>query len=176
MNVQVAAVAKACNFHIRALRHIRPLLTKRVAQTISYGLVTARLDYCNSLLQGASKGNIAKLQRVQNSLARVVLRAPWGTPSMPLLKELHWLPVQQSVTYKISLLVYKTLQNKKPAYLHSLLIPYEPARCLRSKEHSLLTKRRFNTVAASRAFRHSAPEAWNRLTLITRCAAYLGIF
>ena len=44
MNVQVAAVAKACNFHIRALRHIRPLLTMRVTQTISYGMATARLD------------------------------------------------------------------------------------------------------------------------------------
>ena len=35
VNVQDAAVAKACNFHIRALLHICPLLTKRVAQTIS---------------------------------------------------------------------------------------------------------------------------------------------
>ena len=109
MNVQVANVAKACNFHIRALRHIRPLLTKRVAQTISYGMVTARLDYCNSLLQGTSKDNIARLQCVQNSLARVVTRAPWMTPSKPLLRALHWLPAQQRVTYKISLLVYKTL-------------------------------------------------------------------
>ena len=115
-----------------------------------------------------------RLQRVQNSLSRVVLRAPWKMPSNPLLKEMHWLPVQQRVTFKISLLVYKTLQNKKPAYLHSLLIPYEPTRCLRSKEHSLLTKRHFNTVAASRAFRHSAPETWNRLTLKIRCAASLG--
>ena len=176
MNEQVSAVAKACNFHIRALRHIRPLLTKRVAQTISYGMVTARLDYCNSLLQGTSKYNITRLQRVQNCLARVVLRAPWKTPSKPLLKELHWLPVQQRVTYKISLLAYKTLQSKKPAYLHSLLIPYEPARCLRSRENSLLTKIHFNTAAASRAFRHSAPETWNRLTLNTRRAASLGIF
>ena len=90
--------------------------------------MTARLDYCNSLLQGTSKDNIARLQCVQNSLARAVLRAPWKTPSKPLLKKLHWLPVQQRVTYKISLLVYKTLQNEKPAYLQSLLIPYEPAR------------------------------------------------
>ena len=58
-----------------------------------YGMVTARLDYCNSLLQGTSKDNIARLQRVQNSLARVVLCASWKTPSKPLLMELHWLPV-----------------------------------------------------------------------------------
>ena len=97
-------------------------------------------------------------------------------PSKPLLKELHWLPVQQRVTYKISLLVYKTVHNKKPAYLQSLLIPYEPARCLRSKEHSLLTKRHFNKVAASRVFRHSAPEIWNKLTFNTHHAASFGTF
>ena len=133
--------------------------------------ITDQARCSNSLLQGTSKNNIARLQCVQNSLARVVLHAPWKMPSKPLLKELHWLPVQQCVTYKIRLLVYKTLQNKKTAYLHSLLIPYEPARCLRSKEHSLLTKRHFNTIAASRAFRHSAPETWNRLTLNTRAAS-----
>ena len=85
MNVQVAATAKACNFHIRALRHIRPLLTKRVAQTISYGMAWWQLGWITATrcCRGTSKDNIARLQCVQNSLARVVLRAPWKTPSKP---------------------------------------------------------------------------------------------
>src|SRR6218665_1609323 len=50
MNKQVNAVVKACNFHIRALRHMRSCLTPEAARTISIGLVTSKLDYCNSLL------------------------------------------------------------------------------------------------------------------------------
>ena len=81
MNKQVTAVAKACNYHICALHHIRPLLTASVARMISYGMVTARMDYCNSLLHGTSQSNIAELHRIQNSLARVVLHVPWRTQS-----------------------------------------------------------------------------------------------
>ena len=73
MDKQVNALVKACNFDIRALRHVRSCLTPGAARTISIGLVTSRLDYCNSLLYGTSESNLDKLQRVQNDLARVVL-------------------------------------------------------------------------------------------------------
>ena len=65
MNAQVKAVIKASNFHIRALRHVRRGLTLESTKMIALGLVTSRLDYCNSLLYGTSKTNTAKLQRVQ---------------------------------------------------------------------------------------------------------------
>jgi len=35
-------------------------------------MVDARLDYCNAILYGTSKSNIMKLQRAQNSIARIV--------------------------------------------------------------------------------------------------------
>jgi len=37
---------------------------------IAHGIVSARLDYCNSLLSGTSGGNSDRLQVVQNALAR----------------------------------------------------------------------------------------------------------
>src|SRR2546425_1091844 len=51
----VRNVVKASNFHIRALRHIRPLLTREVANTVACSIVSTRLDYCNSLLYGTSQ-------------------------------------------------------------------------------------------------------------------------
>jgi len=76
----VTAVCKACNYHIWALRRIRHLLTQR-RQHISASIVGARINYCNSILHGASISSISKLQRLQNSLARVVLQQPRRTPS-----------------------------------------------------------------------------------------------
>ena len=121
MNAQVKAVIKASNFHIRALRHVRRGLTLESTKMIALGLVTSRLDYCNSLLYGTSKTNTAKLQRVQNDLARVVLRAAWNSSSKPLLKQLHWLPVQQRITFKIALITFNVRSSEQPSYLHSLL-------------------------------------------------------
>ena len=72
----VSAVARSCNYHNQAIRHIRHLLTTQLAQTLAWSLILSRLDYCNAVLHGIPSGNIQKPQRVQNSAARIVLQAP----------------------------------------------------------------------------------------------------
>ena len=51
----VSNVLKACNYHIRALRHIRSLLSLDSAEAIGAAIVGSRLDYCNSVLYGTSE-------------------------------------------------------------------------------------------------------------------------
>ena len=96
----VASVCKASYFHIRALRHIRKSLPDDVAKTVACSLIGSRIDYCNSLLAGMPEYNYVKLQRVQNTLARVVLKVRKFDHITPALKELHWLPVKLRVTFK----------------------------------------------------------------------------
>ena len=59
----VTSVVKASNFHIRALRHIRPTLSKEIANTVACSIVNTRIDYCNSLLHGTTAKNIDKFLR-----------------------------------------------------------------------------------------------------------------
>jgi len=68
----VSNVARACNYHTGALRHVRSLLTDETAQTVACSIVASRLDYCNALLYGALAETLNKLQRAQNNLAIVV--------------------------------------------------------------------------------------------------------
>ena len=135
MNAQVKSLMKTSNFHIRALRHIRQGLTFESAEMIALGLVTSRLDYCNSLLYGTLKANIGRLQRVQYDLARVVLQAAWNFSSKPLLKHLHWLSVQQRIIFKIALVTFNVRTFKQcelsNSHFHSLLDNYIPSRNLR---------------------------------------------
>ena len=65
-------ICKSSFCHIRALWRIRKLLTIPDIKTVATAVVSTRLDYCNSLLYGVTDCNINKLQRVQNSLARLV--------------------------------------------------------------------------------------------------------
>jgi len=65
-------VARACNYHTRALRHMRTVLTDDLAQTVACSIVSSRLDYCNAMLYGAPAATLDVLQRAQNNLARVV--------------------------------------------------------------------------------------------------------
>ena len=116
MKAQVKSLMKTSNFHIPALRHVRRGLTFESAEMIALGLVTSRLDYCNSLLYGTSKANIGRLQRVQNDLARVLLQAAWNSSSKPLPKHLHWLPVHQRIIFKIALVTFNVRTFKQPSY------------------------------------------------------------
>jgi len=88
----VSVVARSCNYHAQAIRHIRHLLTTELAQTLACSLILYKIDYCNAVLHGAPSYSIKKLQRVQNNAARIVLGAPRRSLVSPLLRTLHWLP------------------------------------------------------------------------------------
>jgi len=46
---QILAISKACYYHIRQLRCIRPCLDSTTACTIATSIVHSKLDYCSSL-------------------------------------------------------------------------------------------------------------------------------
>ena len=97
---------KSCFYHIRDLRRIRRHISISTAKIISTALVSSRLDYCNSLLNNIAKSDLAKFQQVQNCLARVVFRAPRFSQSLPLFKQVHWLPATYRINFKLSTLTY----------------------------------------------------------------------
>ena len=43
-------IVRACNYHLRTLRHIRLLVDQEIAHTFACLLVCTRLDYCNAIL------------------------------------------------------------------------------------------------------------------------------
>jgi len=139
----------------------------------------------------------AKLQRVQNSFARAVCGLPYGASTRGLLRELHWLPVKQRITYKIASNTHRTCQSSQLVYLCDKLTNYQPARTLRPKYLAELisphtsarelrsSSRRPNQlhvpnvkiVFGSRVFRHAAPAVWNGLpSEITDAALSLETF
>ena len=157
--------SKAAHFHMRALRHIRKCIDNDTAKTIASSVIGARLDYCNSVLYGASNANIDKLQRVQNSLARIVKRVRRYDHITPALIELHWLPIRSRIQYKVALLTFKTMSTNRPSYLAEMLSVYRPPRELRSGQRCQLQGGICRTVFGSRAFRHAAATVWNSLPI-----------
>ena len=86
-----------------------------------------------------------------------------------LLFELHWLPVEQRITFKILLFVFKSLNGLAPFYLSDLISTYVPSRSLRSASLSLLYVPRSNQKTyGDRAFAVAAPRLWNALPIQMR--------
>ena len=161
---QISALSKSCFLHIRDLRRIRPSLDHKTACTIATALVHSKLDYCNSLYYNLPKYQLARLQHIQNSLARAVVSVPKFTRVSPIIKPLHWLKIPPRIEYKICSISFKTLHTSKPVYLRSLL-HIQPSGSTRSS--SCLTLIRppstSRVKATSRSFRHAAPFLFNSL-------------
>ena len=162
-NISRKHAVAVCFYHIRDLRRIRRFLSLSVAKAIATALVSSRLDYCNSLLYNTANKDIAKLQRVQHCLARVVTRSPRFSRSVPLLKSLHWLPVHYRIIFKMCTIAYQALSSTQPAYLNSMLTPTRNSRQLRSTSSNPLHIPRVKTKAGTRAFSVAAPAVWNSL-------------
>ena len=92
-------------YHIYDFRQICHL-SLAAAKTIS----VVRLEYCNSLLNNIAKKDLSKLQ--QHCLACMVLNFPRFSRSLPLLKQLHWLPVVYQIKFKLATVTYRALSTQ----------------------------------------------------------------
>ena len=72
MVTHINKTCKASYFHLYNIRRIRNFLTKQATETLVHALIMGRVDYCNSLLFGLPSIHLSKLQRIQNSAARLV--------------------------------------------------------------------------------------------------------
>jgi hypothetical protein len=169
-------VSQSCHYHLKALRHIRPCLDNHTASLIAHALISSRLDYANSVLFGAPHYVTHKLQRIQNSLARIVLQSDSHAHSEPLLRQLHWLPVHSRIRFKLATITYNALSTNSPQYLASHIRYHQPVRCLRSSDQQYLLPTPASTNFASRSFRSAAPVIWNSLPLDIRSSSSIDIF
>ena len=125
LNFCWSAYSELCS--ISTIQH---LLSVDSTKTLASAFVLSRLDKGNSLLSGCPKHLIKKLQKVQNSAPRLVLKAS------PLLQSLHWLPIQASIECKLSTCCHSFFSDTSPVYLSDLLHIYPPSRQLRSSSDS----------------------------------------
>ena len=173
----VVNVIRSVNFELRRISAIRHFLSVEATKTLVSAFILSRLDYCNGLLINCPHDLIQRLQKVQNSAARLVLRVPRRDHITPHLRTLHWLPIEARIKYKIACLCYQAVNASGPAYLSELVHIYTPQRTLRSSSDNLtLCRPRTSRSYGERSFSSSAPSVWNSLPLSVRSATSLSAF
>ena len=70
----VSSYCSSAYYHLRTINNIRHLLTMDACHAAVRSIVLSRLDYCNALFGGLNNRQLDRLQRVQNSAARVIYR------------------------------------------------------------------------------------------------------
>ena len=100
-DMHARACSRACFYHFRRIRQVRPFLYEPATRQLVRAFVTSRLDYCNALFAISTVAVRQRLQRIQNSAARLIRAQPAYTRSAPLLQSLHCLPVDKRIVYKL---------------------------------------------------------------------------
>ena len=122
MHQQVTNVCTSAFIELRRIGSIRQYLTTDATKTLISAFIWSKLDYCNSLLDSSSQYLLDNLQKVQNSSARLVLKAWKRDHVQPLLRKLHWLPNRSRIEYKLSSLCPNSFTDTTPDYLSELLM------------------------------------------------------
>ena len=105
------------------------------------------------------------LPDAQHALARIVLQERSRARSTPLMQQLHWLPIEWRIRFKLATLTFKALHICRPPYLADHIQLHTTPRSTRSSSSQLLFVPRHNLSFGSQAFRVSAPKFWNTLPL-----------
>ena len=178
MTCQISNTRKNLIFVLKNIAHIRPFLTQNATEKLILSLIFSKIDYCNSLYFGTTSSNIQRLQSIQNNAARLVVNKKGRQhEARPILKELHWLPIEQRIEYKAATLVFKCLNGTAPEYLQSLVSVRRPSRSLRSSaDTTALDIPRSRLRTGERSFQFFGPKVWNSLPPSLRASPTIGIF
>ena len=155
----IIKVVKSCFFSIRTLSRIKCFLTVEQLRTAICSYVFSKLDYCNSLYFGINDSLLRKLQSVQNSAARLLLKKT-GKNNIAIaqyMRNCHWLCVRDRISFKLCLLAFKSLSCSAPASLQEMFVYNSSERTVKLDEPS------FKSGFGKRAFSRVGPRMWNLL-------------
>ena len=180
MGDHITKTSSAAFYYLYDIRRIRKYLSKECTTNRIHAFISSCLDYCNSLLYGLPAYQIQKLQRVQNSAARLVFDESKFCHITPFLRVLHWLPVKYRIVFKILSLTFKAIHKLAPTYISKLVSLKDTGGryYLRSNNGKLLhipPYKSFSTLG-DRSFYMAAPKLWNDLPLFIRNISSVNAF
>ena len=116
MSASKSLIIRSCYFHLHHISQIRKFLPRKTRERVVNALIMSRPDYCTSLLYSTMDNNSVGLQCIQNVAARFIVRVPKSASFTLVLRDLHWLPVDEGAHFKVLVLVHRAV-NFGPMYL-----------------------------------------------------------
>ena len=122
------------------------------------------------LLYGSTKKQLRPLNLIINRAVRFIYKIPTRYHITPYLKELHFLPLQQRINYKVCLMGFKVFNNLAPRYLTQHFTKYEPSTTINLRqvgrdlymfEEDVLDRKTKSLISAIRV-------EWNKLPIMLR--------
>ena len=164
-----------------------PLRTRAIPEHLRGAFTTRRytnprlplpLPYLCRLISHVLRYDDSEQRTSSHAAARLLTNARRCDHITPLLRQLHWLPVQRRVEFKIACIVHQSLASLAPTYLTTdiHLVSEYSRRSLRSSTDRTLTVPRTHNRFGDRSFAVAGPRLWNSLPISLRKISSYGQF
>ena len=94
MKKHISVLTRTCFFYLPRPHQVRRTVGREVTQRLVSAVILSRLDYCNAVIAGLPDATNRPLQGIQNSAARLIAGVSSPEHIIPVLHQLHWLPVE----------------------------------------------------------------------------------
>ena len=169
-------ICRSGSLSLHELSKIRKFLSQKDTERVVHAFISSKLDYCNGLFYGLPSSEYRNF-RLQNAAARSITQTKKFDHITPVLINLHWLPIEHRVIFKLLLFTYKALHGLAPDYLANLLTFYKPVRTLRSSRSiNLFVPRTRTSSYGDRSFACVSPRLWNKRPDFIRYSETLDSF
>ena len=113
----IAKLVSSCMSKFCQINRVKDRFDNDTLLTIIGALVISKLLYCSNVWSNTSSTNIKKLQAVQNFACRIITKTKTFDHVTPALQQLNWLPVEQLLLDRNTVLTYKCFNDCAPSYL-----------------------------------------------------------
>ena len=176
---QISAIVRRCYGILVGLAKLSHRLPRETKKVIIEGLVYPHIIYCLTVWGGCAKTQKHRIQKVLNFGARIITGLKRSQHISPALNELGWLKVEQLLSERDLLVLYRILHSpESPEHLRAMTVLRSAVsdRTTRGTDSMLLETPRVRTEFARRSFPCRAIATWNRLPPELRSTQSLRCF
>ena len=120
-DTHISHLVSSCLSKLVQINRTKHSFDRETLLLIITSLVFSKLLYCSTVWANTSAKNLQKLQLIQNFACKIITGGRKYDHVTPLLKELNWLPVSETLKFRDAIMAYKCFNNLAPDYLCSKL-------------------------------------------------------
>ena len=178
---QISKIVSSGYSTLKNLWDMAGSLTRDLKLQLVHSLIISKIDYSNTVLLAANKGNRHRLQKLLNSCVRFIYNLTgekYRNHITPYLKALHILPVEERLQYKVALYVYKCVNGLAPVYLSDLIHQKVSNYDLRCTDDLFMLESNFRpeTHFGRSSFSYNGPLVWNNLPVELKMSTNIANF
>ena len=154
--------SKAVN-KLGILRRSRDFLDRKSSLTLYQSLILPQLSYCDIVFDTTSKSNKDKIQKIQNSALRCILKCDKRRSVVSMHNELKILTLSQCRDLNLAVECFKQATIVESS-LNNMFVPQVRARATRRGDKLKVEVPRVFSEVGRRAFSYRGPVFWNDIS------------